>query len=74
MQESDTRGRAIYSDYIKEQLDAQEARKISLEQRGLAVITTSGVLVTLLFGLTALRSGGRAHSSSRTRPPPSSRR
>ena len=27
---------------------------MSLEQRGLAVITTSGVLVTLLFGLTAL--------------------
>ena len=47
-------GRAIYADFIKEQLDAQEARKVSLEQRGLAVITTSGVLVTLLFGLTAL--------------------
>jgi nitrate reductase NapE component len=47
-------GRAIYAEYIKEQLDAQEARKVSLEQRGLAVITTSGVLVTLLFGLTAL--------------------
>ena len=47
-------GRAIYADYIKEQVEAQEARKLSLEQRGLAVITTSGVLVTLLFGLTAL--------------------
>jgi nitrate reductase NapE component len=47
-------GRSIYADFIKEQLDAQEARKVSLEQRGLAVITTSGALVTLLFGLTAL--------------------
>jgi hypothetical protein len=47
-------GRTIYAAYIKEQLDAQEARKSSLEQRGLAVISTSGVLVTLLFGLTAL--------------------
>jgi hypothetical protein len=47
-------GRAVYGDYIKEQLDAQEVRKVSLEQRGLAVITTSGALVTLLFGLTAL--------------------
>jgi nitrate reductase NapE component len=47
-------GRSIYADYIREQLEAQEARKLSLEQRGLAVITTSGVLVTLLFGLTAL--------------------
>lgn len=49
-----TEGRTVYSEYIKEQLDAQEARKASLEQRGLAVISTSGVLVTLLFGLTAL--------------------
>ena len=49
-----TTGRALYAEYIKEQLDAQEARKVSLEQRGLAVISTSGVLVTLLFGLTAL--------------------
>jgi hypothetical protein len=47
-------GRAVYSEYIKEQLADQEARKVSLEQRGLAVITTSGALVTLLFGLTAL--------------------
>jgi nitrate reductase NapE component len=47
-------GRILYAEYIKEQLDAQEARKVSLEQRGLAVISTSGVLVTLLFGLTAL--------------------
>jgi uncharacterized membrane protein YcjF (UPF0283 family) len=47
-------GRAHYAAYIKEQVDAQEARKNSLEQRGLAVISTSGVLVTLLFGLTAL--------------------
>lgn len=52
--EAEALGRAIYADYIKEQLEAQEARKASLEQRGLAVITTSGVLVTLLFGLTAL--------------------
>ena len=48
------KGRAVYGEYIKEQLNAQEARKNSLEQRGLAVITTSGALVTLLFGLTAL--------------------
>jgi len=48
------KGRPLYAEYIKEQLDAQEARKVSLEQRGLAVISTSGVLVTLLFGLTAL--------------------
>ena len=48
------KGRAVYADYIKGEVEAQEARKSSLEQRGLAVITTSGALVTLLFGLTAL--------------------
>jgi hypothetical protein len=32
----------------------QDERKFSLEQRGLAVITTSGTLATLLFGLVAL--------------------
>ncbi len=46
-------GRAIYADYIREQLEAQEARKVSLEQRGLSLVSTSGALVTLLFGLTA---------------------
>ena len=57
-EDPDGRGRAIYADFIKEQQDAQEARKTSLEQRGLAVITTSGALVTLLFGLTAISVGG----------------
>jgi hypothetical protein len=47
-------GRTLYAEFIKEQLDSQEERKDSLEKRGLAVITTSGALVTLLFGLTAL--------------------
>jgi nitrate reductase NapE component len=47
-------GRAVYADYIREQLAGQEARKTSLEQRGLSVVTTSGALVTLLFGLTTL--------------------
>ena len=32
----------------------QDARKASLEQRGLAVVTTSGAIVTLLFGLVAV--------------------
>ena len=55
-EDSDERakGRSLYAEYIRELVDAQEARKASLEQRGLAVISTSGVLVTLLFGLTAL--------------------
>lgn len=47
-------GFSKYGAYIKEQVDAQQARKASLEQRGLSVITSSGALVTLLFGLAAL--------------------
>ncbi len=47
-------GRAVYSDYIQAELEAQDARKASFEQRGLAVISTSGLLVSLLFALAAL--------------------
>ena len=51
---ADEPGRGVYAEYIREQLEAQEARKASLEQRGLAIVGTAGGLVTLLFGLTAL--------------------
>ncbi len=47
-------GVVAYSEYLKEQLAEEEARKSSFEQRGLAVVTTAGTLVTLLFGLAAL--------------------
>jgi hypothetical protein len=46
-------GAAIYAAYVAAQVASQDERKHSFEQRGLAVITTSGVLVSLLFGLTA---------------------
>jgi hypothetical protein len=51
---AEERGASIYSAYIKEQLAAQETRKASIEQRGSAVITSSGALVSLLFGLVTL--------------------
>lgn len=51
------RGGSVYAAYIKQQLAAQEARKASIEQRGVGVITTSGVLVSLLFGLTTVLTG-----------------
>lgn len=54
---TEERGGSIYAAYIKEQLAAQEARKASIEQRGLGVITTSGVLASLLLGLTAVLTG-----------------
>lgn len=48
-----------YEGYVLEQLQEERARKASLEQRGLAVITTSGTLVTLLFAISAFVLGGR---------------
>lgn len=51
---SDASGYASYGVFIKDELDVQDKRKASFEQRGLAVITTSGTLVTLLFALAAL--------------------
>jgi hypothetical protein len=47
---------SLYEAYFTERITAQDARKTSLEQRGLAVITTSGSLATLLFALVALLS------------------
>lgn len=47
-------GADTYSDFVKTLLDAEAARKTSIEAKGSAVITTSGTLVTLLFGLVAV--------------------
>jgi hypothetical protein len=47
-------GYDAYGQFVEDELAAQDARKASFEQRGIAVITTSGVLVTLLFGLAEL--------------------
>jgi hypothetical protein len=49
-------GAAVYGEFLKDQLAAQDARKASFEQRGVGVVTTSGALVTLLFGFAALSS------------------
>lgn len=40
----------IYAAFIADALSREYARKQSLEQRGLAVITTAGTLVSLIFG------------------------
>jgi hypothetical protein len=47
-------GSDVYADFVNSLVDAETSRKSSLEQRGIAVITTSGTLVTLLFGLIAV--------------------
>ena len=51
-EDSPIAGRA-YAELISEQLQEERARKASLEQRGLAVISTSGVIVSLVFAVTA---------------------
>jgi hypothetical protein len=43
-----------YAAFVQELEKAQEARKTSIEQRGLAVVTTAGAIVALLFGLAGL--------------------
>lgn len=43
-----------YEELIREQLSEERARKVSLQQRGLAVVTSSGTLVTLLFAIGAV--------------------
>jgi hypothetical protein len=53
---SETGGGPEYGDFYQKLVEGQTARKASIEQRGLAVITTSGTLATLLFGLVALLS------------------
>jgi hypothetical protein len=57
----DLGGASVYGAYVAAQVASQEERKRSFEQRGLAVITTSGVLVSLLFGLTAVLTGAAGY-------------
>ncbi|GAB3062475.1 hypothetical protein GCM10027053_26170 [Intrasporangium mesophilum] len=45
---------AEYSAFLKDLVDAEEKRSTGMETRGIAVITTSGALVTLLLGLSTL--------------------
>jgi len=49
-----------YSKLIDDQLAEERARKASLEQRAVGVITTSGAVVTLVFGFTAAVNGSAA--------------
>jgi hypothetical protein len=54
---------SVYGEYLKDEIARQDARQSSFEQRGIAVVTTAGTLVTLLFGLAALST-----SSARGNP------
>jgi hypothetical protein len=50
------RGGSVVLDLITEQFELDQARKQSFEQRGLALVTTSGGFVTILFGLITIAS------------------
>jgi hypothetical protein len=50
-------GELVYAEYIRELVDLQERYKASIEQRAIAVITTSSTIAALLFGFTALAHG-----------------
>lgn len=54
MPDSSPSATTIYGEYLKDELARQDSRQSSFEQRGIAVVTTAGTLVTLLFGLAAL--------------------
>lgn len=62
-------GAEVYSGLIQSLFDAELARKSTLEQKGSAVITTSGTLVTLLFGLVAVVTGAAHFSLPRSSHP-----
>jgi hypothetical protein len=50
-------GELVYADYVRELVELQERYKASMEQRALAVITTSSTIAALLFGFTTLARG-----------------
>jgi hypothetical protein len=50
----------VYAEVIETLLDQERTRKTSLEQKALSVITSSGVLVTLLFGFASLTKSSQA--------------
>jgi hypothetical protein len=67
---SEDPGYSVYADFIEKVLAGQEARTTSIQQRGIAVITTSGTLVTLLFAFIGLatRQGSTYTLPGDTRP------
>jgi hypothetical protein len=54
---------SVHGAFVSRQLDDQRALKDSLERRASAVITTSGVLVTLVFGLATITTKTKGYKS-----------
>jgi hypothetical protein len=60
----------LIADLITKELDAEQSRTASLQARGLAVISSSGTLVTLLFGLSAVATTAQHFKLPTTAKPP----
>lgn len=64
----DAKASEIYAAVIDHELEQERERATSLEQRAMAVVTSSGVLVTLVFGFGTLIKGQESfHLSLATR-------
>jgi hypothetical protein len=59
---------SVYAGLIADQLTQARALKSSLEQRALAVITTAGTLVSLLFAFTAITNAIHKTVPGQTQP------
>jgi hypothetical protein len=51
---------SVYGPLVDYQLETERNLKASLEQRGVVIVTTSGTLVSLLFGFSAIGSSSLA--------------
>jgi hypothetical protein len=57
-----TEGFEVYAELVTSLLQAERSRKTALEQKATNVITTSGTMVTLLFGLVAVITAKQSFS------------
>jgi len=60
MSESEASAGEIFAGIIAYELGQEQARRTSLEQRAMAVVTSSGILVSLIFAFGALVRGQEA--------------
>jgi hypothetical protein len=65
-EESQQVAATVYAAFIARMVADEESRRSSIEQRGLAVVTTTGVLTTALFGIAALVKPSSNHGIPRT--------
>lgn len=57
-------GSEVYADFVRSELAEERARRVRLEQRGLAIITTSGGFTAVLFAVAALAVGKDAFTKA----------